>query len=417
MRRKQRGSIFILVLGIILAILAIVAATAAGAHTMSQARANRLSQTKARILAESAIQHALSVLDGQSTATVLQSDNWATLGLQTWGQPGTIRYTMNDGTYRVQIVDANSLIDVNSASNAWLTNLPLTQEQIDSLTDWRSAGQTAQSDGAKDTYYNGLTHPYNAKVQNLDSVDELLLVRGWTKNALYDVPTQTTSQPLVSGSTGQQPTIYSLITVDSGTPNTGKTNVGVAGVQAATLTAAGISPIVAGTIAGRAPFTTLGAVLQLPGMTTQIAGPVVNNLTVSATDPLPGKINLNTATQAVLNSIPNMTSDIAQAIISQQSTGFNQLSDLLSVSGITIANAANLVDFFCVGSEKFLIRVVGTVGNTSVALEAVVVMSGTTPRVTKIYEPPFNDMPTRWGWYDVTQDVTTVDPGQVTPAQ
>lgn len=419
MRRTQQGSVFILALAVIAALVAIVAATAATAHTAAKARNNRLGQTRSRLLAEAAMQHALSVLSSQSATVTLQTDDWATLGSTDFTHPGTIRYTMGDGTYRIQLVDASSLINLNTASAAWLGNLPLTQEQVDSLTDWRTGGQTPQSDGGKDQYYNGLTNPYNTKLGNLDSVDELLLVRGWNKQALYDIPTQTTNKPLVSGSTTTQPTIYSLVTVDSESPNTtsGKVNVGVPGVQAAQLLGVGIPPNVAGALAAGAPYQNLGACLRVNGVTTQNANAIVNNLIVSTTNPRPGLINLNTATEAVLNSIPNMTTDITSAIISRQSSGFNQLSDFLSVPGVNLNLASQLIDNFTVATQTFLVRVEATVGLSSTALEAVIVLNGTTPRITKIYEPPYPDMPTRWGWYDVSQDTTIVDPASVTPAQ
>jgi general secretion pathway protein K len=418
MRSRQSGSVFILVLGVVFGIVAIVAAVAASTRVANKARVNRLDQAKARMMAQSGLQHALSVLSGQSTTATLQTDGWATLGLSTFTQPGTIRYTMNDGTYRVQVVDACSLINVNTAASAWLTNLPLTQEQVDGLTDWRSPGQTALSDGGKDAYYNSLTKPYNAKLQALDSVDELLLVRGWTKATLYDIPTQTGGAQLTAGNVSQTPTIYSLVTVDSDAPNTGnKINVSVRGVNAANLVAAGIDVTIAGTIVSRGPYTTLGSVLTRANVPLRLAGPVVNNLTVSTVNPRPGLLNLNTVSQSVLNSIPNMTPDISAAIVQKQATGFNSLADFVALPGLTVAQAAQLVDYFCVSSESFIVRVVGTVGSTSVPLEAVVRLNGTTPSIIKTYEPPFTDMPTRWGWYDVTQDITIVDPSQVTPAQ
>lgn len=418
-RRRQQGSIFVLVLGIVVAMVAIVASVAASSHVASKARSNRLEMLKARLMAEAGVQHALSVLSGQSATVTLQTDGWATLGSSEFDQPGTIRYTMNDGTYRVQVVDACSLINVNTATSAWLTNLPLTQEQVDSLTDWRSGGQNALSDGGKDAYYNGLTNPYNAKLQNLDSVDELLLVRGWTKNVLYDVPTQTGGAQLQAGNTNATPTVASLITVDSASPNvtTGKVNVSTGNIQAANLVAAGISVTIAGNIAARGPYTTLGSILTRANVPLNLAGPVVTNLIVNTTNPRPGLLNLNTVTLPVLNSLPNMTSDVSSAIISKQATGFNSLADFVSLPGVTVNEIAQLVDYFTVASQTFLIRVEGTIGNTSVPLEVLVKMNGTTPQIVKTYEPPFSDMPTRWGWYDVSQDITTVDPSQVTPAQ
>ena len=373
-------------------------------------------------MAYNGLQHALATLDGQSATQTLVTDPWSTLGTGgTVGQPGSERFTSNDGTYRVQIVDAGSLIDLNTASQAQLTNLPLTQEQVDCLLDWRETTQTeTRTDGAKDDFYDALPKPYLTKLGRLDTLDELLLIDNFTFSDVYDIPTTSTSATLSSGSSDTQPTIASLCCVDSySTPSTGgrKVNVSNANFTAAQLTAVGISAAIAAEIYnGPKPYTTYAALLRLPGLTPAQAATIINNVTVSSATTVEGKININTATQPVLNSIPGMTSDVSASIVSQQQAGFTTLGSLLTTSGITVQSAAALIDSFSVSSTFFLVRVVGTVGSTNIALEATVSIASGKPVILKVEEQPFNDMPTRWNWYDVQTDTTILDPSQVTPA-
>jgi len=61
------------------------------------------------------------------------------------------------------------------------------QEYIDALLDWRDTNSDPRPGGAEDEYYNNLEPgpPYNAKNGRFDTVEELLLVKGFTAAVLY----------------------------------------------------------------------------------------------------------------------------------------------------------------------------------------------------------------------------------------
>ena len=419
-RRTRRGTAFIIALGTIAGLVAIVASIAATVQVTAQARINREEAKRARIVAMSGIQYAFAAMQGQSATSASQNDTWATTGCSAYTSPGDTVFQVGDGYFRVQIVDACSLINVNTAPSAQLMNLPLTQEQVDSLTDWRSAGETPLADGAKDTFYNGLTQPYNAKLGPLDSIDELLQVQYFTRDVIWDTNTNTTNTQMATQANGQQPILASLITVDATAPlpvNTGRINVSTTGGNvtqlAQQLQAAGFPIALATQIVQRRPFTTYGALLRLPGVTTQQATTMLNRLQVSAATTAQGRININTATQSVLSTLPNLPSDIATAIVTRQTTPFTGLGDFMSVPGMTVPTAAAIVDSITVGSETFLIRTVGWVGSTSVALEATVSVTSGTATIKKIVDQPFSNMDVRWNWADAASTNTLVDPAQV----
>ncbi len=65
-------------------------------------------------------------------------------------------------------------------------NLPnLTEDVINSILDWLDQDDSERSNGAEDTYYGSLPLPYHPKNGPLDSLDELLLVKGVTPLFLY----------------------------------------------------------------------------------------------------------------------------------------------------------------------------------------------------------------------------------------
>ena len=105
------------------------------------------------------------------------------------------RYDGPENTMRFGLVPESAKLDLNHASEEQLTSLltPLltdleieyAPELIAALLDWRDADDETRENGAENAYYNELEPAYNAKNGNFDSVEELLLVKGFTAAVLY----------------------------------------------------------------------------------------------------------------------------------------------------------------------------------------------------------------------------------------
>jgi general secretion pathway protein K len=84
-------------------------------------------------------------------------------------------------------------VNINAVSEKTLrmilTQLGLQQEArdvvVDSILDWRDPNDFQRLNGAENDYYQSLKEPYNCKNGNLDSIEELLLVRGVTPDLFY----------------------------------------------------------------------------------------------------------------------------------------------------------------------------------------------------------------------------------------
>lgn len=409
-RTTRSGGALLITIGVVASLVAIVISATSTEQVTLRAIANRTAARRAKMMAESGIQQAIATLSTQSTTATTQQDDWYQLG-----QTGATRYVVGGDSFRIQIVDAASLINLDTAPEAQLDKLPLTQEQIDSLLDWRTAGQTPRSDGGKDDYYNNLTTPYNTKLGALTTLDELLLVKGFTPKALFEPQTDTFStDPLPSKTDGTAYTLYDLCTVDSVSSLGGGGGAGGAGggggltnintvTQAQQLTSRGISQAVAARIiAGRGRWTSYNALLGIPGMRIQDARILVSGFTVTNATTANGKININTASDAVLESIPNMQPDIASAIVTQQGTGFTSLGDLFNVSGFQLSIARQTLDSFATNSQTFVVHAMGSAGEARCSLDAVLSISSTGAKILKITQLPYADMSKRWGWDDQT---------------
>jgi type II secretory pathway component PulK len=86
-------------------------------------------------------------------------------------------------------ININDLLLYDSTGNVgyqMLMALPnMTDDIANSILDWISAGDTPRSNGAKSEYYSALNPPYQCKNGPINSLDELLLVKGVTVQLLF----------------------------------------------------------------------------------------------------------------------------------------------------------------------------------------------------------------------------------------
>ena len=135
--------------------------------------------------------------DTQNTQNeVDQEERWVPDG--TWHDG-----SYGGGTYSVRLIDEGGKIGLNRADETLLrrvfANLGLdqdTQEALaDAILDWRDPDSLVRLHGAEDEYYLALPRPYAAKNGPFDSVEELLLVRGVTRELLFGAPPSAAERP------------------------------------------------------------------------------------------------------------------------------------------------------------------------------------------------------------------------------
>jgi len=97
------------------------------------------------------------------------------------------------GTSEIRIMSEGAKININTVSENRLRkiieNLGLEAEKrdivVDSIMDWKDPNDLHRMNGAENDYYQSLEEPYEAKDANLDSIEELLLIRGVTPDLYY----------------------------------------------------------------------------------------------------------------------------------------------------------------------------------------------------------------------------------------
>jgi general secretion pathway protein K len=106
---------------------------------------------------------------------------------------GELQGEFGGGSFKVEIQDESGKISLNIVGEEYLRSLvesvgigkPDSDVIVDSLMDWRDVDTAHRINGAEDAYYQALARPYKAKNGRIESVEELLLVRGVTRDYFY----------------------------------------------------------------------------------------------------------------------------------------------------------------------------------------------------------------------------------------
>ncbi|MCY2925820.1 MAG: type II secretion system protein GspK, partial [Planctomycetota bacterium] len=181
------GAVLIVAMWIMIVLAGMVAALAATMRVEASASASDASRAQAEAIEAGAIQYVFARVDGlkgkmpQETATLCQA---VRLGD---GAFWILRPNYDDDRVPAWgLVDEASKVDLNSAGAGMLSRLPgMTSELAAGAADWRDADDTTSDTGAEGDYYRSLDDPYRAKNAPFETIEELLLVKGFTRDILY----------------------------------------------------------------------------------------------------------------------------------------------------------------------------------------------------------------------------------------
>jgi competence ComEA-like helix-hairpin-helix protein len=319
--------------------------------------------------------------------------------------------------------DEESRLNVNYASAEELTKIyGMTPDVVAAINDWRDADNAVTPGGAEAEYYTSLRPPYLQRNGPFQTVRELLMVRGISRELLlgrnanqngsnYPSENLSESAPPDNPANLLDSGWASIFTVDSLVQNlnaSGQDRVNIQSADESALTSVhGITSDIAKAIVayrGQNRLENLadlldvtqvqnqGQPLSQPGPGAQTgrgarpaqAAPQPNNpsgpkvvsddlfrdiaddLTTESGKDLPGLVNINTAGLTVLSCLPGIDSQLAQAIISyRQSNGsFSNIAWLLKVPGMSREIFKQVAPLVTARSETYRILSEGKVTST-----------------------------------------------------
>ena len=149
--------------------------------------ANGMAAAQAAAIEDGAIQYVMSCVDGLKGVVPVETDTPCEAVFVGDGVFWILRPSSDDDrTYSFGITDESSKLNLNTATMTMLQRLPgMTDEFAASIIDWRDADSDVTASGAESEYYLRLTDPYECKNGLLETVEELFLIRGVTKDILF----------------------------------------------------------------------------------------------------------------------------------------------------------------------------------------------------------------------------------------
>lgn len=306
------------------------------------------------------------------------------------------------------LIDESAYLNVNTIDEKWMMLLPaMTDEMSQSVVDWRDSNKTPRPLGGEDEYYMSLDDPYMPRNGPLQSVLELVRVKGWGPvydSAMPDPYSKFTSaadKPATAASTAAADDARKLLGMltavskaDTKAPDGRKklklttaddkalrqriqklTDTEARAIALKNTKAAfkdptelldvepppptaSPTPKPGATPARMTPTPTPSATTASKKMFTLArVGEIIDYVTVAddANDEKAGLINVNTAPYDVLLSIPGMDETLAQAIIQERgSRGFiASRGAVAGISGMTDAAFRKIYPLICARSKTF----------------------------------------------------------------
>ncbi len=197
--QKRNGIALVMVLWVLMILSVMVLEFSYGMRTEAQITKNYQEEVQLYAMAEGGIQRAVIELIYKHDTRVQQKRK--TLKAEeiapeqkewvTDGREYSLAY--EGGDCAIRATGEAGKVNINTVSEALLrkivTNLGVEGEKrdiiVDSILDWRDPDDLFRVNGAENDYYRSLKEPYDCKNGNLDSIEELLLVRGVTPELFY----------------------------------------------------------------------------------------------------------------------------------------------------------------------------------------------------------------------------------------
>ncbi|MGB9627188.1 MAG: general secretion pathway protein GspK [Thermodesulfobacteriota bacterium] len=194
----SRGVALIMVLWVIAILSVIVLEFCFGMRTEVNMTKNFREETTLYALAEGGIQRTIAELIYKHDPLIQQKRKAMEGNLpsekEVWVTDGRpIPLSFSQGKCEIKIMGEDGKININMVSEAFLRkivkNMGLEGEAqdvvVDSIMDWKDPDDLHRLNGAENDYYQSLPEPYFCKNGYLDSIEELLLIRGVTQELFY----------------------------------------------------------------------------------------------------------------------------------------------------------------------------------------------------------------------------------------
>lgn len=183
-------------------------------------------ETKAYYIAYSGIHKALFYLFNTKKKTDTDNDPEAKPDIQWRVNVEIPPQPIGDGMFNVWIGNESGKVNLNYAERDLLKLLVIhfgvedldANVIADSILDWRDKDSLHRLDGAENNYYKSLPEPYSCKDGDFTSVNELLFVRGITRELFFGGLNELVSVSILDKKSNQKYGKRELININAASP-------------------------------------------------------------------------------------------------------------------------------------------------------------------------------------------------------
>lgn len=380
-RRAARGSILIVTMFIILALTALVLVFSQESLIEARAANNEAAAQEADAIARGAMQYVIDKVK-ENAGTRLTDDDMPAEGVELGnGYFWLLRPDLeSEEGMAYGIIDEAGKLNINLVNEQVLLKLPnMTNELASSIVDWRDSDTEPRQDGAENDYYLSLDEPYYAKDNAYETIDELLLIRGATRELVFGEDTnfnnvlddnendRDDSLPEDDGDNTLDRGLTEYLTVYSGGPNVnadGDPRIFLNTAQPEGLTelleeklTGEIEEIETRILVAR-PYRNLMDFYFRSGLDSEQFDLISDDITLIDSEQLIGQVNINSAPEEVLATLPGLNEqDAATLIVEREKADIEngQIGWVAEALGPEKAN--NIGDFITNRSYQYTVDV------------------------------------------------------------
>ena len=374
---RDQGSVLVIVLWIALGLVSITLYFASSMSLELRAADNRVAGLSADQAIEGGIRYVQYVLSALATngnvpdVTGYESEAVPIGDSHIWliGRAGDYQSQMQPDQVFFGLIDEGSKVNLNTVTIERLQLLTnMTPELAANIIDWRNTNGTTSANGDGPSVYSQFQPPYLCKNGAFETIDELRLVypmdmgtlvaEDFNRNGALD-PSETDTNrngvadfglleylTVYTREPNQKPDGSSRANISVVTPATTELRTllqtNLSGARLTTvMTAVGLMPSTPGGQPGQGggspggPGGVVPRVSASPlqfylrsGMTADEFAPIANSITVASGNYIHGRININTASPAVLTTLPGITSDVISQVIAYRQSNPDKLTSI-----------------------------------------------------------------------------------------
>jgi type II secretory pathway component PulK len=390
-RGSESGSILIVTIWVVLVLTGLTLVFARSMRVEAIATANHISSLESEGIARGAVNFIKARLNSDDDTDIKLEGETPYRAISVGkGYFWLLRPDLDDDdAYYYGIRDESGKINMNEADYEMLMDLPnMTSELAYSIIDWRDSDSITDG-GAESEYYLLLDSPYYCKDSELESVEEVLLIKGASLEIMFGEDTNRNgvldsnendgdeSEPDDNRNGRLDRGFYDYVTVYSTEPNensSGEQRVDITSRDSrqklmTLLQQAGLSvdQFQAGQfLQGYSFSSVLDFYLKAQdylGLTEDQFKKIENEISASSSDTITGLINVNTAPKEVLLCIPGLEESDAEALVRKRNADGTDTGSMAWVAEALPEKASAIGRYITIHSYQYSADIIGVSGD------------------------------------------------------